>query len=309
MGIYDRDYYRREGPSFLGSITERGQVCKWLIVINAVVFVLQLMTLHRNEFGQVIGEGEITDRLILDPKLVLHGEVWRLLTHAFLHSYNSWAHIVINMVVLWWAGSQIEEIYGPREFLALYLVAAAFAGLIQFLTVLPMPQPYPAALGASGAIAAVVVLFACHYPNRQILLFFIIPMPIWLLAVLFVGRDLFTFLLKEETGIAVGAHLGGALFGFLYYKLHWRILNLWPDFKSWRTRRGRPQLRVYHEDEPPAPAPVGVAAPASTDLDEHLEAKLDAVLEKMSLVGKENLTESERQILLKASEIYRKKRT
>jgi membrane associated rhomboid family serine protease len=309
MGIYDRDYYRREGPSFLGSIAERGQVCKWLIGINVVVFVLQLLTLQRGELGHVISEGEITDRLILVPKLVLQGEVWRLLTHAFLHSYNSWGHILVNMVVLWWLGSEVEEIYGPKEFLALYLLSAVFAGAVQVLTELPMPGGMEQrALGASGAISAVAVIFACHYPYRQVLLFFIIPMPMWLLVALFVGQDLLTFLLKMPTNIGVGAHLGGALFGFLYCKLHWRVLNLWPDFKRWR-KRARPQLRIYREEEPPAPAPVAIAAPASTDLDEHLEAKLDAVLEKMSQVGKENLTESERQILLKASEIYRKKRT
>ncbi|MBI1913590.1 MAG: rhomboid family intramembrane serine protease [Planctomycetes bacterium] len=306
MGIYDRDYYRREGPSFLGSIAERGKVCKWLIVINAVVFVLQLITLNRDPLGT--SEGEVTRMLWLDPDLVLHGQVWRLLTHAFLHDYNSWAHILVNMVVLWWFGSEVEEIYGSKEFLALYLVAAVVAGVVQMLSVLPMPGHH-VGLGASGAISAVAVIFACHYPYRQVLLFFIIPMPMWLMVALFVGQDLLTFLLKIPTNIGVGAHLGGALFGFLYYKLHWRVLNLWPDFKSWRKRRVRPQLRLYREDEPPAPAPVAVTAPANTDLDEHLEAKLDAVLEKMSQVGKENLTDSERQILLTASEIYRKKRT
>ena len=44
MGIYDREYYRREGPSFLEAITQHGRVCKWLIAINVVVFVLQLVT-------------------------------------------------------------------------------------------------------------------------------------------------------------------------------------------------------------------------------------------------------------------------
>src|SRR5262245_24781640 len=44
MGIYDREYYRREGPSFLGAITSTGQVCKYLILVNAVVFLLQFVT-------------------------------------------------------------------------------------------------------------------------------------------------------------------------------------------------------------------------------------------------------------------------
>jgi membrane associated rhomboid family serine protease len=42
MGIYDRDYYRKEGPSFLGSFTEQGKACKWLIAINVVLFVAQI---------------------------------------------------------------------------------------------------------------------------------------------------------------------------------------------------------------------------------------------------------------------------
>ena len=50
MGIYDRDYYRNEGPSFLGSITSTTQVCTWLIVINVAVFFVQMMDL-RGAFG------------------------------------------------------------------------------------------------------------------------------------------------------------------------------------------------------------------------------------------------------------------
>ena len=44
MGIYDREYYRREGPSYLGSFMERGKVCKWLIIINVVCYGLQLFS-------------------------------------------------------------------------------------------------------------------------------------------------------------------------------------------------------------------------------------------------------------------------
>jgi hypothetical protein len=157
-------------------------------------------------------------------------------------------------------------------------------------------------------VAAAVVVFACHFPHRTILLMFLFPVPIWVFAVFFVGQDLLVFLTGAESRTAVAAHLGGALFGFLYFKGHWRLSGLWPNFKGWQKRRARPQLRIYREDEPATPTPVGVTAPAEADLDEHLEAKLDAVLEKMSLVGKDNLTDSERQILLRASEIYRRRR-
>jgi membrane associated rhomboid family serine protease len=307
MGIYDRDYYRRDGPSFLGALADRGRVCKWLILLNVIVFVVQIATLERAEGGQIIGEGSFTTALLLDPNAVLHGEVWRLLTYSFLHSYASWAHIVFNMLFLWWMGSEMEEMYGSREFLTLYLVSAVVAGVAYFLTQLPLdPWARHGCLGASGAVVAVTVLFACHFPHRTVLLMFLFPVPIWVLVLLFVGQDFLTFLLKMDSQVAVGAHLGGAVFGFLYYKGHWRLSNLVPDLKAWRKRRARPKLRIYREEEPQTPVAVG--APPDNDI-EHLEAKLDAVLEKMSQVGKENLTESERQILLRASEIYRRRRT
>ena len=68
----------------------------------------------------------------------------------------------------------------------------------------------------------------------------------------------------------------------------------------------RPRLHVYR-DEPRQPVPV--AAPPSGDVDEQLEAKLDAVLEKVARTGKDSLTDNEKQILMRASEIYKKRRS
>ena len=115
MGIYDREYYRRDGPSFLGSFIERGTICKWLIGINIVCFLLQTATTTHVRGGV---EEPFTDALLLDVPKVLNGEVWRLLTCAFLH--GGFMHILFNMLFLWWFGQQIEEDYGPREFLGFY---------------------------------------------------------------------------------------------------------------------------------------------------------------------------------------------
>src|SRR5262252_1412432 len=98
MGIYDREYYRREGPGFLATITQHGRVCKWLIAVNIVMFVLQLATesktrpqvvrdedgqVARDEYGRVIVEpgssaSWITDTFILNTEAVMQGQVWRL---------------------------------------------------------------------------------------------------------------------------------------------------------------------------------------------------------------------------------------
>ncbi len=307
MGIYDRDYYRGEGSSFLGAFTDRGRMCKWLILANIVCFILQVITPPTNPGGL----GAFTDALDLLPEAVLQGQVWRLLTHAFLHDTGNLLHIIINMLLLWWFGSELEDLYGSMEFLALYLTAAIGSGLMYMLWALGSQNLMVAALGASGAVSAVFVLYACHYPRRIVLLFFVIPVPIWLLATLYVAWDLLS-LRNGQSDVAHASHVGGALIGVLYYVTQVRLLNLVPNFRAWgRKRQHAPQLRVYRgdpetEQETPVPVP---GAPRPPDGEELLEAKLDAVLEKVSRVGKENLTESEKAILLKASEFYRRRRT
>lgn len=306
MGIYDREYYRREGPSFLNSLAGMGRVCKWLILLNIAVYILQLMTLPAPmEFRP--GDGAFTDAFVLDTQAVLHGQVWRLLTYAFLHSPYFWQHIVFNMLFLWWFGHEIEDIYGSREFLAFYLTAAFLGGLAFLLTNL---QGGPTCLGASGAVTAVMVLYALHFPGRVIYLFFVLPVPIWLYVVFQVAQDTFIFVRGDQTGTAVAVHLAGALFGFIYYKRNWRMLGFLPDLRAWQRERSRPRLRVYRAEEEERPEPVSVAAPPPAgDSDEQLEAKLDAVLEKVARFGQASLTDHERQILFRASEVYKRRRT
>ena len=309
MGINDRDYVRRDGPSFLGSFVDRGTICKWLIGINVVVFVIQLLTGVRG------GHSPFTDALELNvDRVVFHGEVWRIITHAFLHSPDDPFHILFNMAFLWWFGSDVEDMYGPREFLAFYLSAAVLAGLA-FCVCHLVGFNGNLAIGASGAVLAVLVLCACHFPTRIIRLMFLIPIPLWLFVVGYVAYNAYTLLAQQETGVGVSAHLGGAAFGFLYYRFHWRISplleGLWPNVNYWRKRAARPRLRVYHE-EPPRRSEAITAVPAavaSNVEEDRIKAEMDAVLEKISRVGRDNLTADDLDVLRCASEILRRRRT
>lgn len=333
MGIYDRDYVRREGPSFLGSFAERGRICKWLIGINIVVFVVQVLTGPSGSAPDL----HFTETFDLNVNRVLHGEIWRLLTYAFLHHPGDIFHLLINMLFLWWFGSDVEDLYGPREFLTFYLSASLAGGLLFFFSSLAW-LPGGSCIGASGGVLAVLVLCAIHYPQRTILLFFFLPVPVWLFLVFYLAQDAYAFLNRVETSTAVAAHLGGALFAGAYYRLNIRLYDWLPPVwngqfwrsrvLSWRRRLFGPRLRLYVDDNAkekwnapkrrPSPAAVesiyhpdertqpAVSAPVA---DEHLEAKMDAILEKISRVGKDNLTESEREFLLRASEIFRRRRT
>lgn len=292
MGIYDREYYRGDSPGFLGSFSGRGQVCKWLIAANVICFFLQ------------IGVKDFTGLFELDPSSIAHGEVWRLLTYAFLHDPSQILHIVFNMLFLWWFGAELEDIYGPREFLGFYLVAALVGGIGYVLWALAKHEVFPC-VGASGAVTALMVVYAMHFPRRIIYFMMILPMQIWVFVTLLIVLDTFVLVGGAQSSTAVAVHLAGAAFGFVYYRSSLRIMNLLPDFRRWQLPRSRPRLKVYRGERPQQP--VSVAAPPKSEADEQLEAKLDAVLEKVARLGQESLSDSERQILMRASEVFKRR--
>lgn len=316
MGIYDREYYRREGPSLL----LRGQACKWLIIVNVVAFVLQLLTTPTASesiyegshfIGGPTSAGIFTDAFQLDANAVVRGQVWRLLTYGFLHSPRDLFHLIFNMLFLYWFGYEVENMYGTREFVLFYLAAIVFGGVCFVLGYFAGISS-PTCIGASGGVMAIIVLCALHFPDRQILFWFI-PIPIWLFILFALGPDAYKLLVALRSGrdagnVAVAAHLGGAAFAVLYYSQNWRLSRLAPQVGAWRRQLTRPRLRVYTEpDQPRRPAPV--ASAPTRESDELMEAKLDHVLEKVARSGQDSLTESERQILLRASEIYKRRRT
>lgn len=298
MGIQDRDYYR-EGPSFLDRVGQQGATV-WLIAITCGIF-----------FGQCVPGSPLVQLGVYNPDLILEGEVWRLLTAVFLHS-GIW-HLFFNMLVLYWTGREMEDLYGPREFVLFYLVSGIGANVLYLLTQLAGVAPPGSALGASGAITAAFILFVCHHPHRQVRVWFVLPMPAWLLAVLYVGYTVVSGVgtppNQRGGGTAHFAHLGGAFLGYLYYRSGMRFTHLFPRPTSTRVR---PKLRVVVppvEEEPqPVGAPIETPPRPAGAPDEQLEAKLDAVLEKVSKYGQESLTPEEREILFKASELYKKRR-
>lgn len=311
MGIYDRDYYRREGPSYIGSFMERGKVCKWLVIINVVCFILQVFSpspaaQEQLDDSQVAPQPQkqiLTEVFDLDAKAVSEGQVWRLLTYAFLH--GGFMHILFNMLFLWWFGTDVEDLYGPVEFLTFYLASAVVGALAYVAAWAAGVGSANPVIGASGAVMAVMVVYAMHYPSRIIWVFFL-PIPIWFFVLFELMRDWATFATGTRTTTAVSVHLGGGIFGFAYYELQWRLSGFFSGFKAVQRRRPRARLRVYREEVEAPAMDLGASSP---DVDEQLEAKLDAVLDKVARLGQASLTESERQILLRASEVYKRKKT
>jgi membrane associated rhomboid family serine protease len=304
MGIQDRDYYRNEGPSIFDSLMPTGLVCRWLIGINVVVFLLQNIagTLAHENSG-----GWVTDWLILDVDAVLRGQAWRLLTYAFLH--GSFLHLFFNMLFLWWFGSDVEQLYGRKEFLTIYLLSAFLGGVAFEVWGMTQIAPRPC-LGASGAVTTMLILCALHFPRRIIYLFMFLPMPIWLFAVFSVLKDALGLFGMGDRGTAFSVHLAGAAFAVAYYKWQRKFVETLRSFMWWKHTRSRVRLKLFNpEADREEPVAVSATSTPTLSVDEHLEAKLDAVLEKIAKKGKESLTPKEQEILQQAAEMYKRRRT
>jgi len=190
-----------------------------LLAINAGVFGLWLL----------LGESPfMLDNFLISWDALAAGRSWTLLTSEFSHV--AFFHFFLNMVVLANFGPIVEYTIGSARFLGFYLTAAVVASLSHAgVSAFLLGEPGLPALGASGAISGVVLLFAFLYPRARILLFFVIPMPVMVGVAAVVGLDLAGLIWQIEGGglpIGHGAHLGGAATGALYYFLVIRPLQL-----------------------------------------------------------------------------------
>lgn len=293
MGIYDRDYYR---PTQRSGFSPRlpSTVVGILIAINVAVWVA-------DQFSPAVHGGRwLSSLFAANPSTLMHPWMWwQFLTAGFTHAPANvgpgiW-HIVGNMLVLFFLGRAVEDRYGPREFLRIYLATLVFANVAWcFITFLTYGLNGPGIYGASGAIAGVVVLFAFNFPNVTVLLFFVLPMPAWVCGVLVVLMDMYGAV-KGGSNVAYVAHLAGAGFAALYHLRGWNLTrltdNLFGNLKS--PFRRKPRLRVHMpDDEPPHP---------------DFSVEVDRILEKIYREGEASLTAKERQTLERASREYQRK--
>lgn len=316
VAIHERDWYRGSGDyggGFLGK-PRTPQVCKRLIIITVCVFLAQLFLTRAPVYEDIppgFGEGYIIKHLphasivedwcALSPEKTIRGQIWRLLTYAFCHSRSGAMHILFNMLFLWWFGKVLEQMYGGRELLLFYLSAAVLSGLAFVGMGLATGDPTPA-IGASGSVMALMMLYALHFPRQRIYLFFILPIEIRWLVLLYFIYDLHPVLLAlsgtgVDTGVAHAAHLGGMIFGFLYYHRQIRLEPLWKRLTQ-RRKKPRPKPMV----DAPGGMPIPLAYRPSTPQDE----EMDRILEKVFDEGLHRLAEKELEFLESASEQYQK---
>jgi membrane associated rhomboid family serine protease len=146
----------------------------------------------------------------------------------FVHASPS--HIFFNMFGLFIFGVQVEQRMGSREFLLFYLLTGTLAGAFSFVFLLLTGSYWTILLGASGAIFAVELAFACFFPNTLIYIWGILPLRAPVMVLGYTGLELFFSITGYRSGTAHFTHLAGFAFAWLYFLVRygqnpWKLLT------------------------------------------------------------------------------------
>ena len=296
--LEDRSYMRE--PEWRPEASRSGiSLCLTLILINVACYILQ-HTVRGFE-----------ETLALFPQRLQNGNVWELLSYQFLH--GGLFHLLINCAMIWFAGRQIEEALGKAKFLALYLVAGVFGGLLQCALSWSGFLPPAGVVGASAGIFGLIAAFAMVYWERELtfLIMFVIPVRMkakYLLIALAVIGVL--GVISKEGGIAHGAHLGGMIWGVLFILLFiqggtYSGAEPWWDQLRDRFSSGHRRKVVTIDGGARAYSRGQIKAEEVDEID-FVESEVDPILDKISEKGIQSLTERERKILEQARKKMRR---
>jgi membrane associated rhomboid family serine protease len=240
---------------------------KVLIIANVAVYVVMLLTRLTVPSLAVFAEYY----LYLRPAAVVHGQIWQVVTYAFLHDPHSVLHLLFNMLGLWMFGAQFEMDFGTRRFYEFFfwcVLGAALTtigvGAVGLLAYQHLPIPLfavmgriwlEATIGASGGVYGLLIAFGILNGDRQIYVF---PFPIAIKARYIVAIWLFIAFVSAFTGangVAEFAHLGGALFGWLYLRFipHYGLQTAASEgmfgirnrYYKWKRRQAAKKFEVY----------------------------------------------------------------
>lgn len=313
MSFYDRDYYRNdeeEDQESSVSIFSGMSVTFMLIMANILVYLANMFATPETS--------RLTYTLAMHDWTISHPIYWfEFITYGFAHDPSNFYHIFGNMLVLFFFGRWLERKYGKLEFFVFYMLAVLAGGLVWGITngypvLMGGPIRNIPMLGASGAVSAVVILFAWNYPSAQVFLFGILPMPAWVCGVMYVLADTFG-MVSGGSHIAHSVHIAGAVFASIYFVSHLRFTGLKRLFKGRNRRVSSSSTSGWSFRSKPSETSSSATTytwntPASSPIGEgDLEAEVNRILRKIKATGEASLTEKEKETLMYASREYQKR--
>ncbi len=251
----------------------RPSVTALLVALSFGAYVAQALLeymLAEHEQGNLLWEW-----LALDRAGIAAGEYWKFLSYSLLH-FNP-VQVLANMLVLFFAGREVEQIVGGRKFLLIYGVGTLLGGVVSWLALPGLPM-----VGTTPAVVAVFLAFATILPELEVTwnIFYVLPLRLrakWL-ALALVGVGVVMWATRIPPAIGAPGMVAAGIFSWFYVKQ----LGYGNPLAIQRFIFDRRQ-RAARLDRMSA--------------DQFICAEIDPILEKISREGMQSLSRAERKIL------------
>ena len=265
-----------------------GNIVEKLIYINLAIFLFTLFVsvfkdLYKGQMNWVLEWFSLEDNfssLLTKP--------WTIITYGFLHA--DFLHILLNLITLYFIGNLFITYFTQKQLLNFYLLGTFSGGLLYIIShnYFPLFDGKSSILvGASAGISAIFIGITTYIPNYQLKLRFIGFVKLWNLAAIWIGLDILAL-----SGTNAGghfAHLGGALFGFLYVnQVSYKKIKIWGKIAS--LFKSKKHLRTVYKSGKKS------NLNKSTSL---TQQQIDGILDKISKSGYDTLSKAEKDFLFK----------
>jgi len=267
-----------------------GNIVEKLIYLNVALFICTLLIsvlqgLYKGEMNFIMEWFSLENDIN-----TLFRKPWSILSYGFLHA--GFLHILMNMIVLYFIGNLFLEYFTEKQLLNFYILGTLFGGIFFLFSqnYFPLFEGKSTVLvGASAGISAIFIGITTYMPNYQIKLRFIGFVKLWYLAAFWIGLDILGLIGSNAGGHF--AHLGGALFGFIYVSRASNkeisfLNNLWGMFSS----KNKKMKTVYKSS---------TKRKNNVNNTNSNQVKIDAILDKISKSGYDTLTKEEKDFLFK----------
>ncbi len=273
MGLYDRDYTQEDFKSQFRyspqmSMPRITSVVKWLLIINIAVYIPSAVS---ETIGQFTRQWFSVWPIDTGTSL----QLWRVITYQFLHDTTDVTHIFFNMLVLFFFGPMLEGIWGSRKFLIFYLICGAAGGLFYPMLVISGAVKTGYLIGASGSILGMLAAGALLFPNSIVLIMFIFPMRLWILAIILAAISILNLFANKNPGGEI-AHLAGMAAGAIYV-----LSDAWRSKMKFKYSTSKWDKKISEQ--------------------RNLQIELDRILDKVHKSGIHSLTFQEKRTLKKAT--------
>ena len=276
-----------------------GNSLQRLLLVNVLLFLIVRITFAVTslfnhpvftfqEVSAWIAIPSNTSQLLLRP--------WSIFTYMFYHW--DFLHLLFNMLWLYWMGTIIQEYLGSKKMFGIYIMGGLFGALAYVIAFNSFPifadsVNVSFALGASASVLAITVAAATLLPDYPVSLMFIGNVALKWIAVLSVLLDVIN-ISGDNAGGHI-AHLGGALFGFIYIRSLRNGINLtkWIENFGDKFSGKRGKMSVAYARKK-----------SDADYSVHKKAKqeqMDEILDKISKSGYGSLSQNEKDFLFKIS--------